>query len=145
MKKSLALLIILFLTSCKNNYSYTFFSLDRKQCFTVISRGNIRYIIAGKRSSVPDTNYVKVSLKNIDSIGDEIVGCWKNDKYEWQIVNDKAVILNNKLDSTRFKFTTRFPEKDEIPTLKDFVKDGCFDLGFDYNELGHVRRGVIVN
>jgi hypothetical protein len=55
---------------------------------------------------------VKIDKSQIDPIGDEIGVCWKNENYDWQIVNHQSKILENKLDTTKFKFNTNW-EKDK--------------------------------
>lgn len=146
MKKFYLISIFLFLASCGNNLSYTLHSLDRKQSITIISSGKTRYIIDGTHDRVPKNNYIKVDLSNTPMTGfDEIVGCWKTSKYEWEIIDEGVTILENKLDPKRFKFGTKFPEdKDGIPTIIDFSKPNCFDLGFEYNEILHKRGEIIV-
>ena len=99
----------------------------------------------GEHLTVPNNNYLKLSTDNIDTVGDEIVGCWRTNDYEWYIINNDVIILENKLDKTKFKFETQFPEVNGISTLKDFKKNGCFDLGFYYNELNIVRGEVNVD
>jgi hypothetical protein len=138
------LIVSIVLTGCdkKTNYVY---SPDRKQCITIITEENYRYIINGKHSSIPEVNYVKYSLDSVDvEYGDEIVGCWKNDGYEWKIATDNAIILENKLDTLRFKFHEKFPvDNDDSPTIVDYSYKGCFDLGFSYKTIRHSKGAIV--
>lgn len=146
MIKCSSIFILLFLVSCSNNHKYTLYSKDKKQSITIISSGETRYIIDGDYDRVPEKNYVKIDLSTTPMKGfDEIVGCWKTDKYEWEIINDGVTILENNLNPKRFKFGTKFPkDKNGIPTIIDFCKSNCFDLGFEYNELLNTRGEIIV-
>tara|TARA_R110002073_G_scaffold326979_1_gene507322 strand:+ start:2098 stop:2445 length:348 start_codon:yes stop_codon:yes gene_type:complete len=96
---------------------------------TVITHGDIRYIINGKHSSTPKSDYIKLDVSGIDKLGDGIGVCWKNEKYEWQISNHKSVILENKLDTTKYKFKTSW-EKDErgIQNTKKYLEPNCGTL-----------------
>ncbi|MDI9309502.1 MAG: hypothetical protein QM535_04750 [Limnohabitans sp.] len=141
MKKLYLIFFLLFLVSC-NKHCYTLYSNDKKQSITIISNGNIRYYINGKHNEVPEKNYVKVDLSTTAMMNnDELVGSWKTNKYEWKIINDGVTVLENKLDSTRFKCENKFPEdKNGIPTLIDFYnKPNCFDIGFEYNKILNIR------
>ncbi|RIW18693.1 hypothetical protein D0X99_03145 [Algoriphagus lacus] len=145
MKKHYLIFALLFLASCSNDHRYTLYSNDKKQSITIISDGNIRYIINGDCEEVPEKNYVKVDLSSTPmNNNDELVGRWKTNKYEWEIINDGVTVLENKLDSIRFKFGTKFPEdKNGIPTLIDFYnKPNCFDVGFEYNKILNMRGEV---
>ena len=146
MTKYYYIFAILFLTSCGNNHSYTLQSDDKKQNITIISQGDIRYIINGDHDKIPDTNYLKVDVSKTEMRGyDEMVGCWQSIDYEWFIINDEVIILENKLDTERFKFGTTFPEdEDGIPTIIDFNKPTCFDIGFAYNEILNIRGDITV-
>lgn len=146
MKKIYLLFTLAFLCSCGNNYTYVLHSPDRKQAVTIICKGKIRYIIDGNHDEIPEENYVKIDLSSTPiRNNDEIVGCWKTDELDWHIINDGAIVLENKLDPERFKFGTAFPEdKQGIPTILDFSKPGCFDLGFEYNQILGKRGELIV-
>jgi hypothetical protein len=121
--------ILMFLiNSCNihNRKNFLIYSPDKKQCVIIITSGETRYIINGKHNSIPKSNYVKIDKSQIDPIGDEIGVCWKNENYDWQIVNHQSKILENKLDTTKFKFNTSW-EKDErgIFNSKKYHKPYC--------------------
>jgi hypothetical protein len=112
-----------------NRKNFRIYSLDKEQCVTIITYGNNRYIINGKASSIPKSDFVKLDISGIDKLGDGIGICWKNEKYEWQISNDNSVILENKLDTTKYKFITSW-EKDEFgqPNTKKYLEPNCGTL-----------------
>ena len=97
---------------------------------TIITRGNTRYFINGEYTSVPKSDYIKVDKSGITLIEDEIGICWENENYVWEIVNDKSTIIENKLDTLKFKFNTNW-EKDKfgIPNTKKYIKPNCGTIG----------------
>ena len=100
---------------------------------TIITNGKTRYIINGKHSSIPKTDFVKTDISQIDPLKDEIGVCWKNETYEWEIVNHSSKIIENKLDTLKFKFNTSW-ENDEkgIPNSKKYHKANCGTIGLMY-------------
>ncbi|TPN87382.1 hypothetical protein [Aquimarina algicola] len=130
-----SLLIILFFTNCKKD-TYHIYSLDKKNCITVKDIGKIRYIIDGKHSSVPNDNYIKLDISGIASIGDGLAGCWNNGNFKWDIVNDKSIIIENKLDPAKFRFSNTLPVDDRgIPTQNKYRNNNCFTFDFLRGEL----------
>ena len=147
MKTNIVLFILVCLalfTSCTKHHDYIY-SPDKKQCITIISDNNIRYIINGKHSSVPDTNYVKFDISKRLSFADNIVGCWKNKKYYWQIINDESTIIENRLDTVKYKFIEKLPKDSEgIPSSTVFRDEkGFFYLGFDYGKIYDVYGAIV--
>ena len=131
-----AIIIFMTFTSCNYHKNYVY-SPDKNQCITIISNKNIRYIIVGNHSSVPDTNYIKLDISKRYSFADNIIGTWKNKKYQWQIINDESIIIENKLDTLKYKFIEVLP-KDSlgIPSTTIFRREkGFFYLGFDYGKI----------
>jgi hypothetical protein len=147
MKKNnvlIALLMLITLTSCNEHQNFIY-SPNKKQCITIITNVDTRYIINGKHTSIPTKNYIKYSLDSIDiEVGDEIIGHWKNNNYEWEIVTDKAIILENKLDPKKFKFSKNFPKDNRgITTIIEYSNKNSFDIGFDHGKIINYK-GVIV-
>ena len=137
-----SIILVTFL-SCTKHHDYIY-SPDKKQCITIISDKRVRYIINGKHSSIPDSNYVKLDINN-GQVGDDVVGCWNNGQYDWKLINDGAKIIENKLDTLRFKFGIKFPTNNKgIPTIIDFTGENCFEFGFEYNIINKHKRGIIV-
>lgn len=137
---------LLFYSSCSSQAEH-FYSSNRKQCISIITDGNLRYIINGYSNSVPKDNYIKVDLSKIDRhVGDEIVGCWNKDKFEWIIMMNNVSILENRLDTSKFVFKKDFPvDSSQIPTLKGYsIEDlNCFHLGFEYKNVISVRGDIL--
>ena len=67
----------------------------------------------GNHSSIPKSNYIKLDISKITRLGDEIGICWNNGEYEWKIVNDKAKIIETKLDTLKYKFSKNW-DKDKF-------------------------------
>tara|TARA_R110002096_G_scaffold400465_1_gene597081 strand:- start:1205 stop:1609 length:405 start_codon:yes stop_codon:yes gene_type:complete len=112
--------------SCEQSEVVHFTSLDKTQQLTVIDRGDFRYLIDGHHSSVPKSNFIKLSVEKIDPVSDCIHICWKNERYDWEVVIDKSVEVESKLDTGRFKFNTSLPVDDRgIPTEKKFRQEKC--------------------
>ena len=142
----LSVFILIFLLSCSSKNRIYVYSPNKKQCITIITNIDTRYIIDGKHRLVPKKNYIKYSLDSIDvEVADEIVGHWKNSNYEWEIVTDNAIILENKLDPKKFKFNKNFPTDDKgIPTIMEYTDKNSFDIGFDHGKIINYK-GAIVN
>ncbi len=93
----------------------------------------------GYHAVIPDTNYVKISLADIDRhVSDQVVGCWKRDGLQWILLMNDVVVLENKLDASKFLFRDKFPlDTMQVPSLKDYNASlpNCFSLEFVYNDL----------
>jgi hypothetical protein len=113
-----------------NRNNFRIYSADKKQCVTIITNGNTRYFINGEYNSIPKTEYIKIDKSGIPLIGDEIGICWKNEKYDWEIVNHQAKIIENKLDTLKYKFNISW-EKDKfgIPRTTKYIQPNCGTVG----------------
>ena len=122
------------LNSCNSrNDHFVLFPNDKSQAITIITNGDIRYIIAGNYAKIPDTNYIKIDISNIDPIGDEIGVCWNSGKYNWELVNHESRIVKNKLDTTKFKFNTSWElDNSGIPNASKYHKENCGTTGAYY-------------
>lgn len=60
--------------------------------------------------SVPDSNFVKISTEEITPLGDAIYICWNKNNLFWEGVIDKSNIIENKLDTGKYRFKENFPE-----------------------------------
>jgi hypothetical protein len=132
------LYVILSLISCKDN-NFTIYSKDKKKCITVITniQTNTRCYYVGKKSFFhPTTEYVKVSLDNIDLLAEEIVGYW-SENGGWVLYNNNSIILENKLDTIKYKFYNKLPTGEfGIHTLKPILdKKESFRINLTYNEI----------
>jgi hypothetical protein len=140
----LFIIVTLFFFSCSGDSTYHFYSPNKGQCFTIKTNNDTRYIIEGYHSSVPKSNYVKLDISKVDRVaGDQIVGCWNRDRLEWTIAMDKITVLENTLDSSRFKFLNHFPvDSQGIPTLKDYIGEDCFSISLEYRDFTRVEGSI---
>ena len=131
-----------------------FYPPDESQCITVITEnwtrlrgkpGRFRYIIAGKHHNVPEENFVKLAINSGDRYRDALYICWTNDQYEWEAVVHNGIVIESKLDTTRFNFSTSLPNDDRgIPAAKNFAKETCDVFSFDLQRLLPEEGGTIV-
>ena len=148
LKNTLKFVFLIFSTmilfGCGHDRVIYFYSLDKSQCITIINEYDTRYIINGKHDNVPEDNYVKLHIKDMYSIGDNFYVCWKNEKYEWDVLVDNSLILESKLDTTRFNFNTELPKDDRgIPTPIKFSKEKCATYLFYLRELSPDRGAIV--
>ncbi len=110
---------------------------------TIINKDTIRYEIPGKTFEIPKTNYAKLNVGQIDELVDGIWICWlKGNK--WDIVVHGSEILENKLDTTKYFFSTQLPEDDRgIPHETKFRQDNCAIFDF-YSMNLSPNKGAIV-
>jgi len=126
----IAIFFFVVLPPTPNRTNFKLYSIDKSQCISIITIGKTRYIINGKHSSVPKSNYIKLDISEITSLGDEIGVCWNNGKYKWEVVNHKSKILEIKLDTLNYKFNTSWEEdKYGIPNSKKYHKSNCGTIG----------------
>lgn len=127
-------LLIIGLNSCNSkNDHFVLSPKDRTQSITIITEGETRFIIDGEHNAVPEGNFVKLDISNIDPIGDEIGVCWNKGKYEWEVVNHGSRILENKLDTTRFRFNNSWEtDKRGIPNATKYHQEMCGSTGTEY-------------
>jgi len=119
-------------------------SPDRTQIITIITDSNTRYIINDNHKNIPDFGYIKLDISKI-GIGDEIGICWKTDKYEWELINNKAIILENKLDTTKYKFNTKWDsDKKGIPNALKFHSPNCGTYGFESKTV-YQNKGLVID
>jgi len=135
----------MFIVGCKRHYIHNIHICDPEeaQCITVIDPAytDIRYVIDGKHSSVPDSNYIKVKIYTGEYPLDGIYICWKNESYEWEVIVVKTKdILENKLDQDRFLFRTELDRDERISMGERFLQVGCVDVGF-YDKYRIVPEG----
>ncbi|MEH6406836.1 MAG: hypothetical protein V7767_06130 [Leeuwenhoekiella sp.] len=113
-----------------NRTNFRIYSADKKQCVTIITHRETRYIINGEHNSIPKSNYIKIDKSGIDPIGDEIGVCWKNENYDWEIVNHQSKVLENKLDTLKYKFNTSWEiDKFGIPRTTKYIQPNCGTVG----------------
>ena len=122
-------------------------SKDKNQCITVITHKDTktRYIIEGKHYTIPnDGKYIKLDISNIDQTGDEILGYWSSHPEGWVLYNPRSLILENNLDTVKYKIRNTLPLKEyDVPTIKPILKNDYFRVGLNYNKIiftsGNIR------
>lgn len=131
MKNTFFLAIFIFtIISCKKS-TYYVYSPDKKQCITIKDFYNERYIVIGKVNNIPDTNYVKLKTDPEIKMNDELAGCWSQTNSKLKLIINDALILENKMDTSKYIFLNKLPlNKNNIPTLNGFSENGCFHFGF---------------
>ena len=142
--KFIIFLFLSLLGGCGNVEVIYLYNPQKKQCITVYDHKNVRYLIVGKQAGLsPDTNYIKLDVSNIDPLGDALHVCWRDDK-GWDAVVHNSNIIENKLDTSMYKFKNTLPSDDRgIPTEKMFRREQC--AIFDFHRLRlSPEKGAIV-
>lgn len=150
------LLLILLFTSCIND-NFIISSQDGTRNISVITnrKTKIRYIINGKEASkkyffigergiTHKYDYVKISLCNMDLISDELIGYWRNND-SWVIYNNRAIVLENKLDTNMYKFYAKLPTKEfDITTIEPILKKDYFRVSLSYFIIESSSGNIII-
>ena len=131
------------LNSCMG-YKYSkihLYSKDKTQVVSIFTNSNYtrRIIAHGKHNKPPKNNYYLLDITKISKLGDEIGVCWKSNKYEWEIVNNNAVIIESHIDENKFILRTEWFKDDKlIPTPRYYRKFNCFTVGMGKYDTYHV-------
>ena len=143
-KISCIILFMITVIGCGEKRIIYLYPEDRSQCITVIDRGGFRYVVDGKFNSIPESNYIKLDVQNIDPLRHSIHVCWKNDLYEWDVVVDQSKVIESKLDPTRFNFNRSLPEDDRgIPTEIKFRMPNCMIFSYYLMRLSPESGGLV--
>lgn len=136
-------LLIFAIISCSNKSIVKFYSLDKENCVTVITKNDLRFVIAGNTTNLPDTNYVKLDISKITELGDGVWICWLANK-GWDIVVDKSIILENKLDSNKYFFDGKLPvDSVGIPTEIKFRQENCAVFDYYLMQLSPAKGAIV--
>ena len=136
MKNVVFLVLFVVTTACSKGYK--FFSNETGDIkFTVVTDYNkaTRYIMDGWRITIPDTNYVLISIREIDRLGDGIWCCFKKGDFEWEVCVHGAIVIEDKLNPSKFVFMdslkSRYPNY-YIHDESDYrTSENCFVYGFE--------------
>jgi len=144
MKKITSYLALFILVSCVDKRSDVIFltSKDKSQTITILSdyQSNERIIANGKRLTKPNDNYVFLNIEKVTEAGDEFGICWN--KNGWQIVNENAKIVVNKLNPNKYIFKDKwYRDKDSKPNTKFYIENDCFTV----HSLNHLKQYPIEN
>lgn len=139
----LGVLMIFILGSCTLESTVKLYSPDKFTCVTIETIDEIRYVIAGDESAIPKNDYIKLDVSKVTDLGDQVYICWL-DNHGWDMVIPKSIILESKLDTSKYKFKTRLPvDENGIPTVIDYSKSNC--AAFDYYSMELTpNKGAIV-
>lgn len=130
--------------SCSKREILHFYPIDKTQCITIITEGSSRFVIDGEYKVLPDTNYIKLDISEITELVDGVHMCWRKEQYEWEVVIDKSIIVQSRLDTNRFNFSTELPLNDRsIPTEKKFRGENCAIYNYYLKKLSP-NKGAIV-
>lgn len=145
MKNVILMIMLTIFSSCIKESRLHVFSPDRAKCLTIITVGNIRYVIDGKHKSVPDSNFVKLDIGSVYKDGDALNVCWNIEGYDWEVTINKARIIENKLNSSQFKFNIEL-DRDErgIPTEARFRGKDCATILINKKVLSPDNSGAII-
>lgn len=136
--------IMFFLTGCGKKRIIYFYPSDKSQCITLIDENDIRYIIDGKHRKLPEENYIQLDTHKIDPLADAFHVCWKNEQYEWDVVVHNSRIIESKLDTSRFNFSTALQTDDRgIPNELKFRKEGCAVFSFYLMSLSPDKGAIV--
>lgn len=123
---------------------------DTSQVITVFSDYSTkrRIVAVGRHNSIPQESIILLDISEIPELGDELGVCWNTNENGWELVNDKATVIENKLDSSKYVFQKSWPRDEKnIPTPIYYWKDNCFTVGMSSHskpkpeENGFVKRG----
>lgn len=106
---------------------------------------NQRIIAKGKHRNKPKTDYYILDISNITDLGDEIGVCWGTNGKEWEVVNDKAKIIETNIDTIKYVFRENwFNDERGIPNTKYYIKNNCFTFGtLSYSKHSPKENGYI--
>ena len=143
-KRLLIVFISMFLlNSCTKKSVIKFYTPDKENCVTVITKNDIRFVIAGDTEDIPDTNFVKLDISKIPELEDGVWISWL-DNNGWDIVVDKSIIIENKLDTNQYIFNSKLPTDNRgIPTEIKFRKDNCAIFNYYLMKLSPDNGAII--
>lgn len=86
---------------------------------------------------------MKISIDNFDPIAEEIIGYWSDYNCGWVLYNHNSIILENKLDTMKFKFKTHLPtDSYGITRLEPILKSNYFRVDLSYFEIVSVDGNI---
>ncbi|MCX6280858.1 MAG: lipoprotein [Bacteroidetes bacterium] len=144
MKKYLLILFaLIFLSGCGKTKVLHFFSPDRTQCITIFNVDQYRYLVNGMHKKLPNSEFIKLNMQNIDPLRDQLYICWK-EKYLWDVTINNSEIIEITIDTSKFHFNRKLPlDERGIPTEKKFKSKNCAIFDF-YSMKLSPNKGAIV-
>lgn len=142
-KATIGIILVATIISCSKSSKIRFYSSDKNNCVTVITKDTLRFVIAGDTESIPDTNFVKLDISKITDLGDGVWICWLENQ-GWDIVVDKSIILENKLDTTKYFFDNKLPVDEKgIPTEIKFRQKDCAVFDYSLMKLSPDKGAIV--
>lgn len=118
------------LTGCKKEI-LNIYSTDNKHKLTVITDGDVRYVISGEHKEVPENNFIKLDVSGVTELSDAIYICWPSQNASGEIVIPNSSIIENRMPIDLFKFEDRLPKDNKgIPRPTKFSENGCTTVDF---------------
>lgn len=122
--------------------------LDDSQIVTVITNGDNRYIMNGKRESesIPTDDYMLLDLSMVDEFGDGLSICWDEDNYKWKLASSYAKLIENKLDTSKYTYYQSVDFNDSTLII-DYKKANCgnFLIRENREPWGNLKVNYITN
>ncbi len=97
---------------------------DNSQTITIITEENKRYIMDGKHDKVPDDGYLLLDISQVDQLGDGVSVCWNESGHKWKIASSYALLVENKLDTSKFLYYQPKGKNGE-PTSDGYLGSEC--------------------
>lgn len=98
--------------------------LDESQVITVITKDKKRYFMNGHHDEVPPNDYLLLDLSEVDQLGDGISVCWNDAGYKWKIASSYAILIENRLDTTKYLYYEPLGEYGQ-PISKGYEEPNC--------------------
>lgn len=131
------------LGSCTPKSTVKIYSPDKSTCVTIETIDEIRFVIAGDESKIPENDYIKLDVSKVTDLGDQVYICWL-DNQRWDMVIPKSIILESKLDTSKYVFKTRLPvDKHGIPSQIEYSRKNCAVFDYYSMELSPNKGAII--
>lgn len=141
MKKIILLSFLLCLFSCVKKTVFHIKDKNNGKTLTVFNNieNNIRYIAEGELNSIPDNNYLKINLEQVDlGVGDYIAGCWKTSETEI-LLPKHTIIIDNNLNKQVYNVII-----EDNNSKSSCTDDTYFSLSFHYENIESIRGNIEV-
>lgn len=138
--------VVIFYSSCKQRIEEPWrhievCPIDKTQIITVITKGDKRYFMNGKHDDVPNDGYLLLDISQVDPLGDGVSVCWHDSGHKWKIASSYALLIENKLDTSKFLYYQPKGKNGE-PISEGYLGDNCG--GILIRENSKPRGNVIV-
>jgi len=120
--------------------------LDNSQTITVITKGDKRFFMNGKHTTIPKDNYLLLDLSMVDRLGDGFSICWDENGYKWKIACTYAELVENKLDTSKYLYY-QAAEANDNSLSQEYKKSNCgnFLIRENRRPWGNLKVKYIIN